>query len=75
MKYWFGYLTAGIFAAITWVLLQFGKKFTTLVDMFSVIRHGKSPLSMHTVDLLYTGTGSRASPPGGYSERNKNFDR
>ena len=33
MKYWFGYLTAGIFAAITWVLLQFGEKFTNLVDM------------------------------------------
>ena len=33
MKYWFGYLTAGIFGAITWVLLQFGEKFTTLVDM------------------------------------------
>ena len=33
MKYWFGYLTAGIFAAITWVLMQFGEKFTTLVDM------------------------------------------
>ncbi len=33
MKYWFGYLTAGIFAAITWVLLQFGEKFTVLVDM------------------------------------------
>ena len=33
MKYWFGYLTAGIFGAITWVLLQFGQKFTTLVDM------------------------------------------
>jgi len=33
LKYWFGYLTAGIFGAITWVLLQFGEKFTTLVDM------------------------------------------
>ena len=33
MKYWFGYLTAAIFGAITWVLLQFGEKFTTLVDM------------------------------------------
>ncbi len=33
MKYWFGYLTAGIFAAITWVLMQFGERFTTLVDM------------------------------------------
>ncbi len=33
MKYWFGYLTAGIFAAITWVLMQFGDRFATLVDM------------------------------------------
>lgn len=33
MKYWRGYLTAAIFGAITWVLLQFGEKFTTLVDM------------------------------------------
>ena len=33
MKYWFGYLTGGIFAAITWVLMEFGKRFSTLVDM------------------------------------------
>ena len=33
MKYWFGYLTAAIFGAITWVLMQFGDKFSTLVDM------------------------------------------
>lgn len=33
MRYWFGYLTAGIFAAITWVLMQFGHRFSTLVDM------------------------------------------
>ena len=33
MKYWFGYLTAGIFGAISWVLLQFGERFTVLVDM------------------------------------------
>ena len=33
MKYWFGYLTAGIFGAITWVLMQFGQRFSTLVDM------------------------------------------
>ena len=33
LKYWFGYLTAGIFAAITWVLMMFGEKFATLVDM------------------------------------------
>ena len=33
MKYWFGYLTAGIIGAITWVLMQFGQRFATLVDM------------------------------------------
>lgn len=33
MRYWFGYLTAGIFAAITWVLMQFGQRFSTLADM------------------------------------------
>ena len=33
LKYWFGYLTAGILGAITWVLMQFGQRFTTLVDM------------------------------------------
>ena len=33
MKYWRGYLTAFIFAVITWALLQFGQNFTGLVDM------------------------------------------
>ena len=33
MKYWRGYLTAFIFAAITWALMQFGQNFTTLIDM------------------------------------------
>ncbi|MBQ8580442.1 MAG: DUF3810 domain-containing protein [Oscillospiraceae bacterium] len=33
MKYWFGYLTAAIFGAIAWVLMQFGERFSTLVDM------------------------------------------
>ena len=33
MKYWRGYLTAFIFAAITWALMQFGQAFTGLVDM------------------------------------------
>lgn len=33
MKYWFGYLTAAIFGAITWLLMQFGQRFSTLVDM------------------------------------------
>ena len=33
MKYWRGYLTAAILAALTWVLIQMGQKYTTLVDM------------------------------------------
>lgn len=33
MKYLRGYLTAGIFGAITWVLMRYGEKFSTLVDM------------------------------------------
>ena len=33
MKYWFGYLTAAIIGALTWVLMQFGERFQTLVDM------------------------------------------
>lgn len=33
MKYWRGYLTAAIFAAITWALTQLAAKYTTIVDM------------------------------------------
>ena len=33
MKYWFGYLVAVIIGAITWVLQQFGQRFSTLIDM------------------------------------------
>ena len=33
MKYWFGYLVAAIIAALTWVLQQFGERFSTLIDM------------------------------------------
>ncbi len=33
MKYWFGYLVAGILAGFTWVLQQFGSRYSTLVDM------------------------------------------
>ena len=33
MKYWRGYLTAAIFAVISWVLMTFGQRFTVLVDM------------------------------------------
>ena len=55
LKYWFGYLTAGIFAAITWVLLQFGEKFTTLVDMVYpyVIRNVQNYLAQWTSVVDY----------------------
>ena len=33
MKYWRGYLTAAIFAAISWALMQVAEKYSTLVDM------------------------------------------
>ena len=33
MKYLRGYLTAGIFGAINWVLMAYGQRFSTLVDM------------------------------------------
>ena len=33
MKYLWGYVTAAILGAISWVLLQFGERFSTLVDM------------------------------------------
>ena len=55
MKYWFGYLTAGIFAAITWVLLQFGEKFSNLVDMVYpyVIRNVQNYLAVWTSVVDY----------------------
>ena len=33
MKYWWGYLTAAIFAAFSWALMQMGQKYNQLVDM------------------------------------------
>ena len=33
MKYWAGYVTAAILAGISWVLMQFGEKFATILDM------------------------------------------
>ena len=55
MKYWFGYLTAGIFGAITWVLLQFGEKFSDLVDMVYpyVIRNVQNYLAQWTSVVEY----------------------
>ena len=34
MKYWRGYLTAGVLGVFAWLLMQFGKTHTELVDMF-----------------------------------------
>jgi len=55
LKYWFGYLTAGIFGAITWVLMQFGEKFTVLVDMVYpyVIRNVQNYLAQWTSFVDY----------------------
>ena len=55
MKYWFGYLTAAIFGAITWVLMQFGEKFTNLVDMVYpyVIRNVQNYLAQWTSVVEY----------------------
>lgn len=33
MKYWRGYLTAAILGVFTWVLIQMGQRYTTLMDM------------------------------------------
>lgn len=33
MKYWRGYLTAAILGVFSWVLIQMGQRYTTLVDM------------------------------------------
>ena len=55
MKYWFGYLTAGIFAAITWVLSQFGQRYAALVDMVYpyVIRTLQGILAEWTAQISY----------------------
>ena len=47
MKYWRGYLTAAIFAVITWAVLAFGRRFTVLVDMVYpyVMRTGQTMLA------------------------------
>ena len=55
MKYWFGYLTAGIFAALTWVLSQFGQRYATLVDMVYpyVVRNLQGILAEWTSQISY----------------------
>ena len=47
MKYWRGYLTAAVFAAITWAMMELGTKFGALVDMIYpyVIRTGQTMLA------------------------------
>ena len=56
MKYWRGYLTAAILGAFTWVLIQMGQRYTTLVDMVYpyVTRSVQSFLTVWTgaVDFL-----------------------
>ena len=39
MKYLWGYLTAAIFGVITWVLMQFGLRFATLVTVIVLRRN------------------------------------
>ena len=53
MKYLRGFLVAGIFGAITWVLMEFGKRFTELVDMVYpyVIRTVQTFLAEWTVGV------------------------
>ena len=52
MKYLWGYVTAAILGALSWVLLQFGERFSTLVDMVY-------PYVMRTVqDFLAQWSGS-----------------
>ncbi len=47
MKYWRGYLVAAILAAMTWVLMAMGQRFSTLVDMVY-------PYVMRTVQSMLT---------------------
>ena len=50
MKYLAGYITAAIFGALTWVLMQFGDRFSVLVDMVYpyVIRNSQGILAQWT---------------------------
>ena len=55
MKYWFGYLTAGIFAGLTWLLSQFGQRYAELVDMVYpyVVRNLQDILANWTAQISY----------------------
>lgn len=56
MKYWFGYLTAAIFGGLAWVLMEFGKRYTVLVDMIY-------PYVIRTLqDMLATWSGAVSFP-------------
>lgn len=50
MKYLAGYVTAAIFGALTWVLMQFGERFSVLVDMVYpyVMRNSQGILAQWT---------------------------
>ncbi len=54
MKYWRGYLTAAIFGAISWALMAFAQRFTTLVDMVY-------PYVMRTLQTILTDWSSGVS--------------
>ncbi len=58
MKYWRGYLTAGVLGFFSWALLQFAKSHTQLVDMFypyvtRMIQGALAQWSGGTDDLLW----------------------
>ena len=55
MKYWRGYLTAGIFGFFTWMLTQFAKTHEELIDMFYpyVSRMGQDTLSAWSSAVSY----------------------
>ena len=53
MKYLSGYITAAIFGALTWVLMQFGERFSVLIDMVYpyVIRNSQGILAQWTASI------------------------
>ena len=53
MKYLSGYITAAIFGALSWVLMQFGERFSVLVDMIYpyVIRNSQGILAQWTASI------------------------
>ena len=55
MKYWFGYLTAAILAAIAWVLQQFAQRYSELVDMVYpyIIRNLQNILAEWTASVSF----------------------